>query len=132
MSWLAETFWLWFAILLVVVLVFMAMTDNRVSRGQRGAGPLNPTPKPVSGLAETSWDLEAIERHLTVQPETVSVMLRNLADSIDVPHGSHPGMADNTAEVERLVAILEQHVEGGGPTQEGIGGTNSLRGGDAQ
>ena len=132
MTFVAETFWLWFAFVLLGVFVLMAMTDHKISRGQKGTGPLKVDPKPVSGVSETSWDLEAIDSYLTTQPETVELMLRNLADSIHVAHGSSAGGLSNKFEIERLVGLLEHHVEGSGPTHRTAGSADSSPGGDTQ
>ncbi len=112
MTVLAETFWAWFALVLVGVVIVMVLTDQRVSRGQRKAGPLNAEPKKVAGLSETSWDQTAIERSLESHPEAVAIMLRDLATSIDLDHQSTPlaGPGDR-GEVERLVSLIEAHVE---------------------
>lgn len=112
MTALAETFWVWVSLILVAIMVVMLLTDQRISRGQRRAGPLNTEPKKVAGLSETSWDQTAIERSLDSRPEMVAIMLRDLATSIDLDHQSTPtsGPGDKR-EVERLVSLIEAHVE---------------------
>lgn len=124
MTVLAETFWAWVTLILMGIIVVMLLTDHRISRGQRRAGPLNNEPKKIAGLSETSWDQTAIERSLETRPESVAIMLRDLAGSIDLDHRSSPaaGLGDKR-EVERLVSLIEAHVElsgtPGSPTQGG-------------
>lgn len=112
MTVLAETFWVWFFVVLVAIGIVMVLTDQRISRGQRRAGPLNAEPKKVAGLSETSWDQTAIERSLEARPEAVAIMLRDLATSIDLDHRSTPAAGPgDRGEVERLVSLIEAHVE---------------------
>lgn len=112
MTVLAETFWVWVCLVLIGIGIVMVLTDQRISRGQRRAGPLNAEPKKVAGLSETSWDQTAIERSLETRPEAVAIMLRDLATSIDLDHQSTPATGPgDRGEVERLVSLIEAHVE---------------------
>lgn len=122
---LAETFWAWVCLILVGIMIVMLLTDQRISRGERRAGPLNNEPKKVAGLSETSWDQTAIERSLETRPEMVAIMLRDLATSIDLDHQSTPAAGPgDKGEVERLVSLIEAHVElTGTPESSTQGGT---------